>query len=252
MAGASQKNTDRRVKLLVCIVGKRDGQKAAAVVAETCVSVNFISQASGTAASQYLNYFGLNEIEKNIVMCLIPGESEKTVLSALNRQLQLYLNGNGIAFTLSLSGISAPISEAVLSGVPESRESGKKTPERKKEKKVMHELVIAVVNQKFTAPVLAAVRSAGATGATLLHSYSTENERAEQVLGASLTKETDTVAILTTHEFKPRILGAIREVAGLKTDGTGVVFSLAVDELIGIGRYSEEAGETPDSVEKRS
>jgi hypothetical protein len=44
---------------------------------------------------------------------------------------------------------------------------------------------------------------------------------------------------LTSSEYKAKIMEAIRENAGLKTDGGAVLFSLPVDSLIGIGRFDE-------------
>ena len=104
----------------------------------------------------------------------------------------------------------------------------------------MHELIVAVVNQKYTDKVLDRSRAAGATGATILHSRTIGNKQAEQIIGTTLSQETDTIAFLTTGEYKNRIMESIRDVAGLKTDGTAVLFSLPVDSIVGIGRFSEE------------
>ena len=116
-------------------------------------------------------------------------------------------------------------------------EQQKNTPE--KERNAMHELIIAVVNQKYTDKVLDCSRAAGATGATILHTRSVNNKQAEQLIGTSLQQETDTVAFLTTYEYKAHIMEAIRENAGLKTEGGAVLFSLPVDTLIGIGRFDD-------------
>ena len=104
----------------------------------------------------------------------------------------------------------------------------------------MHELIIAVVNQKYTDKVLDCSRAAGATGATILHTRSIHNKQAEQLIGTSFKQETDTIAFLTSYEYKAKIMEAIRENAGLKTDGGAVLFSLPVDSLIGIGRFDQD------------
>ena len=104
----------------------------------------------------------------------------------------------------------------------------------------MHELVIAVVDRKYTDITIEAAKSAGATGATIFHTRSVNNKQAEQLIGTSLKEETDTIAFLTTYEYKAQIMEAIRENAGLKTDGGAVLFSLPVDSLIGIGRFDDE------------
>ena len=99
---------------------------------------------------------------------------------------------------------------------------------------------VAVVDQKYTDKVLEQCRAAGATGATVLHSRTIGNKPAEQVIGTTLSQETVTLTLLTTSEYKIKIMEAIRDCAGLKTDGSAVVFSLPVDNLIGIGRYNDE------------
>ena len=110
---------------------------------------------------------------------------------------------------------------------------------KKKEKVIMHELVIAVVNTKYTDTAIEAARAAGATGATVFHTRSINNAKAEQSIGTSLKRETDAVFFLTTCEYKAKIMEAVRDAAGLKTEGGAVIFSLPVDDLVGIGRFED-------------
>ena len=105
----------------------------------------------------------------------------------------------------------------------------------------MHELVIAVVNEKYSDEALDAARAAGATGATIFHTTSTSNAKVEQSMGTALSDETESIFILTTTEYKAKIMEAIRDSAGLKTEGGAIIFSVPVDELVGIGRFDNEA-----------
>lgn len=230
---------EKRAKLLVCILGKEDELKLPEICNECCISLHFSSIAFGTARSNYLSYLGLNEIEKRITYSIIPNYCETRVLRAINKKLRLYLMGKGIAFTVPLSGISNIISNAILS-TPYREEMALETIQKKENTKKMHELIVAVVDQKYTEKVLERSRAAGATGATILHSRTLGNKPAEQVIGTTLSQDTSTLAFLTTYEYKAKIMEAIRDVAGLKTDGSAVIFSLPVDNLIGIGRYNED------------
>ena len=239
---AKRTTPEKRVKLLVCIIKKGDEIALTEACNEQCAALSFSGLGYGTAKSQYLSYLGLDEIEKRIVYSLIPNYCEARVLRAINKKLKLYLMGNGIAFTVPLSGISNLISNAILSTpMKEDVEAQKNTKERGKRK--MHELIVAVVNQKFTDAVLDASRAAGATGATIMHTRSVNNKQVEQILGTTFKQETDTIAFLTSHEYKQKIMEAIRECAGLKTDGGAILFSLPVDSLVGIGRFEEDENE---------
>ena len=67
-----------------------------------------------------------------------------------------------------------------------------------------------------------------------------------------MQKETDLLLILAKNEGKDSITEAILKKVGLKTDGGGVVFTLPVDNIVGIGGVREtqntddEAGENAD------
>ena len=232
-----KKKTDRRAKLLVAIINKEDEMKFTGTVNKLCTAVHFSGIGHGTARSSYMSYFGINDIDKRIVFSIIPSTLEHTVLDAVGRELRLYLLGRGIAFTTPISTISSIVEDAVLS-TPDRDIADAKSPVSKKEKTTMHELVIAVVNQKYTETAIEAARSAGATGATVFHTRSTDNARAEQSMGTALPEQTDSIFFLTTEEYKLKIMEAVRDFAGLKTEGGAVIFSIPVDDLVGIGRFN--------------
>lgn len=237
-----KKANNQRVKLLVGIVNKDDEGRFTEIVNETATAVHFSGVGHGTARSSYMTYFGFNEIEKRVTMSLIPENMEHSILSAVGHGLKLYLVGRGIAFTMPLSGISSIMNDAILSGQDKQAEKpkGRRAPiSKKKEKEIMHELVIAVVNTKYTDIAIEAARSAGATGATVFRTRSINNDRAEQNIGTTLSYETDSLFFLTTYEYKGKIMEAVRDVAGLKTEGSAVIFSLPVDDLVGIGRFED-------------
>ncbi len=232
---------EKRVKLLVGIINKEDEKRFTDVVNDCATALHFSGLGHGTAHSSYMSYFGFNEIDKRVTMSLIPDSLEHEILSAVGHALKLYLVGRGIAFTIPLSGISNIINDAILDGDDKvERTSRARAPiSKKKGKEKMHELVIAVVNNKYTDEAIDAARNAGATGATIFHTKSINNDKAEQAIGTSVSAETDSVFFLTTLEYKARIMEAIRDVAGLKTEGGAIIFSLPVDDLVGIGRFED-------------
>jgi len=232
-----KKKTDRRAKLLIAIINNEDEEKFTTTVNKCCTAVHFSGIGHGTARSSYMSYFGFNDIEKRIVFSIIPSTLEHAVLDAVGRDLQLYLLGRGIAFTTPISTISNIVEDAVLSS-PDRDIADAKSPVSKKEKTTMHELVIAVVNQKYTETAIEAARAAGATGATVFHTKSINNARAEQSMGTVLPEQSDSIFFLTTEEYKLKIMEAVRDYAGLKTDGGAVIFSIPVDDLVGIGRFN--------------
>ena len=235
---------NNRVKLLIAIINKEDESRLTETINECATAVHFSGVGHGTARNSYMNYFGLGDVEKRLTMSLIPAGAEHNILAAVGHELKLYLVGRGIAFTVPLSGISSIINGAILSGVDKpDKPVARRAPisKKKKEKQIMHELVIAVVNTKYTDIAIEAARAAGATGATVFHTKSINNERAEQAIGTGISPETDSIFFLTTLEYKTNIMEAVRDAAGLKTEGGAIIFSLPVDDLVGIGRFEDFA-----------
>lgn len=241
MAPRRRTKENDRVKLLIGIINKEDEMRFTDIINESCVAIHYSGVGHGTARSAYMNYFGLGEVEKRLTMSLIPASLEHNILNAIGHGLKLYLVGRGIAFTVPLSGISNIINDAILSGVERpDRPTARRAPiSKKKEKKVMHELVIANVNTKYTDIAIEAARAAGATGATVFHTRSINNDKAEGAIGTGINPETDSIFFLTTLEYKSKIMEAVRDAAGLKTEGGAVIFSLPVDDLVGVGRFED-------------
>lgn len=233
-----RKKQSKRAKLLIGIVNKEDELAFTAAVNKCCTALHFSGVGHGTARTSYISYFGINDIEKRVVFSIIPEPTEHTVLRTIGQDLRLYLLGRGIAFTSPLSALSNIVEDAVLVGVDDEKPTNSR-----KENKIMHELVIAVVNQRFTETAIEAARAAGATGATVFHTKSLNNARAEEKMGTALPEQTDSIFFLTTEEFKLKIMEAVRDSAGLKTEGGAIIFSMPVDDLVGIGRFDGEVKE---------
>lgn len=238
-----KKQEQKRTKLLIAIINKEDHDLYTASINSLCTALNFSGIGHGTARSSYMSYFGINDIEKRVVFSIIPEKLEHTILEAAGKALKLYLLGRGIAFTTPISTISNIVDEAVLSSPEKTDAQETKSPVSKKEKTTMHNLVIAVVDQKYTETAIDAARAAGATGATVFHTRSTANAKAEESMGTVLPENTDSIFFLTTKEYKLKIMEAVRDTAGLKTDGGAVIFSLPVDDLVGIGRFDGDISE---------
>ncbi len=235
-----KKQDDKRVKILVSIINKEDQEKLTETINKHCTAMHFSGIGHGTARSHHRSYFGFDEVDKRVTFSLIPAYLEHAILNAVGTALKLYLLGRGISFTMPLSGISSLVEEPIISTPEKAEGRNAKSPVSKKEKKTMHELVIAVVNEKYSDIAIDAARSAGATGATVFHTRSVDNAKVEQGMGASLPTDTNSIFFLTSKEYKLKIMEAIRDAAGLKTDGGAILFSIPVDDLVGIGRFDGE------------
>ncbi len=105
-----------------------------------------------------------------------------------------------------------------------------------------YELVLCIVNTGFSETVMDAAKEVGARGGTVIHARGTANKEAEQFFNITIQPDKEIVLILVPAEIKDDVLHAIYRTAGLKSEGQGIAFSLAVDDAVGL------SGSTPQPV----
>lgn len=113
-----------------------------------------------------------------------------------------------------------------------------------------YEVVFCIVNAGFSDIVMDAAKEVGARGGTVIHARGTANKEAEQFFHITIQPDKEIVMILVPSEIKDDVLHALYRNAGLKTDGQGIAFSMAVDNVVGISGTAAKPGEASAEVEK--
>ncbi len=96
------------------------------------------------------------------------------------------------------------------------------------------EVIFCIVNQGFSDSVMQAARASGARGGTVISARGTAKEEVEKAYGIVIEPEKEIVLILVTKDIKEAIMHSIYKNVGLNTPGQGIIFSLPVDDVIGI------------------
>lgn len=97
-----------------------------------------------------------------------------------------------------------------------------------------YEVVFCIVNAGYSDVVMDAAKEAGARGGTVINARGTANKDAENYFHITIQPEKEIVMILVDSSIKDDVLHALYRHAGLKTDGQGIAFSMAVDDVVGI------------------
>lgn len=107
----------------------------------------------------------------------------------------------------------------------------------------MHfKLIIALVEDGKTDPVLDAAREAGATGATVInHARGEGIEKSKTFFGLSLETQRDMVILLVEEHRSRSILEHIAKVAEFDDrPGTGIAFQIDVEDAVGVAHQVEK------------
>lgn len=218
-----------KLYLMVTVVDRKVGKKYQSLYRENEHHVMFSSLGFGTAASDILNYLGLEATEKAVIFSVQEEEKWMHIKKQLQKKLRIDAPGGGIAFIVPLSSIGGKKS---LQFLLEKQDYQKE--EESILKDTVHELIIVIANQGNIEMVMDAARGAGAYGGTVIHARGTGMEKAEQFLGFSLASEKEMIFIVAKKEQKNNIMKAIMENAGSESRAKSIVFSLPVTDTAGL------------------
>ena len=154
------------VRCMVTIVDRGKGDRVVDLCRARHVAVQLVMLGHGTASAEVMDYLGLDEPEKDIVLSLVPGALVAPLLADLTLALGFSRPGKGIAFTVPLSGISAAANRQT--------DGGRVRAEINVEREVppmtennQFELIISVVEHGMADDVMAAAKTAGGACARL-------------------------------------------------------------------------------------
>ena len=91
-------------QLLVLIATPKLADRAAEMFRKGALPLQYRFHAEGTATSEIMDVLGLGNIDKSVLISMIPKNLSEILLNKLNSELQLNRANSGIAFTMLLRG----------------------------------------------------------------------------------------------------------------------------------------------------
>ncbi len=226
----------KKIMLLVTIVSRGKGEKIVSFLNNKGVTFNFMSLGRGTASSELLDYLGLGETKKDIIISTALKENTKTLLNNMRDLMNLNDPGKGIAFVIDIKSVGGPRTLGYMYGKNPVEDVGQPTDSEVEEMEEgkKYELILTIVNRGFADNVMSAAKDHGATGGTVLYARGAGIHEAEKFFGISIHPEKEVVLILVESEHRREIMQSICEKSGLNTEGKGLTFSIPVDDVAGI------------------
>ena len=91
--------------MMVTILERKRTRKFAAFYAEMGLVFSVTTSGEGTAASEILDYFGLDGSEKSVMFHIVTDQKWKEVKRQLQLRMKINIPGIGIVFTIPLSSV---------------------------------------------------------------------------------------------------------------------------------------------------
>jgi nitrogen regulatory protein PII len=215
------------------------------VFEEEKVRFHFVSKGKGTANSEVLDLLGIGAHDKAIVTCLEQAVLIPVLLKEVRKKLGFHSPGAGIAFTVPLSAINDPVllvfKQSILKNEKIAVEQALNTSGNVPKggggtmaSDHTHDLIVCIVNQGYSDELMVTARNAGASGGTIINARGKAHQGAVKFFGVSVQDEKEMIVILANRERKVPIMRAICEAHGLNSKAQGIVFSLPVEDVLGL------------------
>lgn len=189
--------------------------------------------ATGSAKDKTLSALGIERALKVVLCTAVRDGDALEIQKGLAREMNLTERENGFSVVLPLDGIGGESGKKFLLGdKPLERE------EKKMEEKSKYVLLTVIADKGNVDLIMDAARAAGATGGTVLSAKGTGAEIAK-FFGVAISEEKELIYIVAKRDDRDAIMKAVMEKAGRDTDAHGVVFSLPVENVMGIRSFEE-------------
>lgn len=189
----------------------------------------------GTASKSILDYLGIEKNEKIVMETVVAAGKVDSLFSGLVSRMGINLPGTGVAMSIPVESIAGSSSMKYLTEGQEAQAA-----EEVKMKESVYSLITVIAEKGCSDMVMDAAREAGAKGGTVVHAKGTGKESETKFFGMSISPEKEMIYIATRKSEKGDIMRAIMEKAGPQTDAGAVVFSLPVEDIVGLTTLMEE------------
>ena len=198
-------------------------KKLKTIVNKYHLPFNIIMHGDGTASQGILDFLDLVKTKKNILVSIISPVIEKNIFDYLSDTVHLEEIGKGIAFTIPLSSSSKYVMDAF------KKEEGEIMDNKKD-----YHLIITITNEGNADKVMNIAKKNGANGGTLLKGRDMGGKSNFKFFNMTIEPEKDILLIVCRNSEKNKIMEAILNKEGIKSDAKGMCFSLPIDNMIGV------------------
>lgn len=95
-------------------------------------------------------------------------------------------------------------------------------------------LIMAFVKPNITDDVIAAMKEAGATGATIIPARGTGIHEAKSFFGLSIEELTEIIVFLVEEHVVEKFMNVIEKAGKFDKPGTGIAFVLPIEHIAGL------------------
>ncbi len=190
---------------------------------------------TGTTTSRMLKLLRLDDISREIVLIILPKETEESMIDQLTAKFHMEDPNQGILFSMDLAAVLG------FSNTPDDIYVDKELGEPKASPH--YAVVLTVVDLGIGDEVMALAKKAGFTGATIIDARGTPSA-AKRFFDLEIEPQKDVVMMVTEKSRSDMLVNLITAALELNQPNRGIVFSVDIRRVVGL--YNAKKGRTND------
>lgn len=224
---------DTSYSLLAIIVNRGKGSKILGFAREMGARDASCFFGKGTINNNVLKMIELNEVAKEIILIVVPGDKETEILDRLNEKFHFDRPSHGIAFTMPLSGILKIKQDTSIKW---------KNCDLPVKNQWDYTALFLVVDKGKGESVIQISQDAGYYGGTIIKARGSAGQM-NIVLDMIVEPEKEAVLMLMQSKSAHQLAVLLREQLHLDQPNTGILVKLGVSQTIGLFQNDRQDGE---------
>lgn len=220
-------NNNTKLLLSIYIVNNRDGVRVSRIAKKNGVKGTTAFLGHGTIDSNLLDFLGLNDVRKELVLMVADEEITDIAMEAVSKNLKLERSGRGIAFALEVTRVI---------GI---RDLKNKTQIREERENIMHEAIFVIVDKGEGENVIESAKKAGSQGATLINARGSGIHEQAKLFGMDIEPEKEIILLLSDSHKTEEIIEKVSTEINIDEPGKGILFTVDVSRTLGLFQPKE-------------
>ena len=209
-------------KLLISIVPHDRGERLIRSAMESGCGGGTVLTGRGLARTNVAAILGLGEEAKDIILMIVKNDLKMPIASAIINTTRFEKKNFGEMFCVNLGAL---LKSGKLSG--ENDMANTETD---------NTMITVIVNKGYADDVMAAARSAGAGGGTVVNARGTARETDARFFGMHIVPEKEMLLMVVPKDKKVAVMSAIENLKCLKEQGMGIAYTCAVENFTTLGK----------------
>lgn len=209
------------IELLCVIVKSGLGSKVMQKAKQNGISGGTVILGKGTVNNKILDFIGLADVSKEVVMMISNTELVNKALVKLDEEFKFNKPNHGIAFTTNICDVFGT-------------RSCNCNKEEKGGENNMYNVITVIVDKGRGEEAIEAATKAGSQGGTIINSRGSGIHETSKVFAMEIEPEKEVVIILSKKDKTEDIVSSIREELKLDKPGNGILFVQEINKTYGL------------------